>query len=237
MKFTSPVYSAASGSIAGLTYSRNRFGMYTRARAVPVNPNSGNQQAVRNAFSELSTAWNETLTAAQRAAWDVYAANVPVINSLGATVYLTGQQRYVGANTVRRQAALPDVDDGPIIFNDGGSQFWDSLAANEATQAIVIATGANVDIGPWADEDDAAMLIFTGLPQPRSVNFYGGPYRFAGAILGDSSTPPSSLGKVVSNGYQWTGAAPGALTVPVRARVTRADGRLSAALTGFAVTT
>jgi hypothetical protein len=237
MKFTSPVYSAVSGSIAGITYSHNRGGMYTRARAVPTNPSSALQQVVRNAFSALATAWTQTLTALQRAAWETYAANVPVIDPLGATRFLTGQQRYIGANTVRRQALLTDVDDAPVIFDDGGSQFWDSLAASEATQGLLLNTGTNVDIGPWADEDDAAMLVYTGLPQPRSVNFYAGPYRYAFSVLGDSVTPPSTLVGTVANGYQWTGSVPAALAIPVKARVTRADGRLSAALSGLAVTT
>ena len=41
----------ASGSLSGVTYSHNRGGAYTRNRSIPVNPNTVQQQAVRNAFS------------------------------------------------------------------------------------------------------------------------------------------------------------------------------------------
>lgn len=84
-----------SGSLAGQTSSRNRFGQYRRSRAIPVNPNTSAQQAARDDFSAASQAWRG-LTQAQRDAWAAYAATRPRTNSLGQTIYLTGHQTFVG---------------------------------------------------------------------------------------------------------------------------------------------
>src|SRR5438876_229394 len=57
-----------SGSLAGQTSSRNRFGQYVRSRATPVNPNSVAQAAVRARQSNNAAAWR-TITDTQRAGW------------------------------------------------------------------------------------------------------------------------------------------------------------------------
>lgn len=84
-----------SGSLAGQTSSRNRFGQYRRSRAIPVNPNTTAQQASRDDFSAASQAWRG-LTQAKRDAWAAYALTRPKTNSLGQTIYLTGHQTFVG---------------------------------------------------------------------------------------------------------------------------------------------
>ena len=71
MKFKSALVTQASGSVGGMTFSRNRYGMYTRAKGLPVNPNSEFQQAVRQIFSGLSSAWNGVLTSGQRSGWRI----------------------------------------------------------------------------------------------------------------------------------------------------------------------
>jgi hypothetical protein len=67
------------------------------------------------------------------------------------------------------------------------------------------------------------MVIFTSRPMSPAINYFKGPYRFAGLIEGDSITPPTSPANVTS---------PWALEVDqkvfVRAAVLRADGRYSA---------
>src|SRR5439155_109028 len=86
-----------SGSVAGVTSSRNRFGQYRRTRATPVNPNSTFQGAVRARLSVNSAAWR-ALTAAQRAGWNDLAASMTRTDSLGQTYSLTGFQSYCSVN-------------------------------------------------------------------------------------------------------------------------------------------
>jgi len=67
-----------SGSIAGTTFARNRSGSYARAKTKPINPNTTLQNLVRATFAMLSARWAQTLTEAQRTAWNLYASSVSV---------------------------------------------------------------------------------------------------------------------------------------------------------------
>lgn len=95
----------SSGSIAGQTYSRNRYGQYVRTRATPVNPNTSAQSLVRSRFTTVSQAWRNT-TANQRQAWQAYADNHPLVDSLGQAKVLAGSAQYVSTNMLRLAAGL-----------------------------------------------------------------------------------------------------------------------------------
>ena len=220
MLFKSPIFASASGSIGGTTFSRNRGGMYTRDRAVPVNPNSTNQQAVRSAMAQLTSAWSNVLTATQRAEWDLYAANVPLINPLGDPVNVTGLNMYVRSNVPRIRAGATRVDDGPTNF---------TLADLAPITLTATALGAQLsiafdDTAAWCDEDDAHLIVQDSIPKQETINFYKAPFNFAGTIDGDATTAPTSPVVVTSNHAFSTGQK-----MFVRGILTRADGRLSVA--------
>lgn len=214
-----------SGSIGGVVYSRNRGGPYCRNRAIPVNPASEYQEAVRAYMSQLVNLWQDTLTSAQRAAWDNYAEQVPLPNSFGDPRNVGGIGMYVRSNLPRLQNSLPRVDAGPIIFNLGGYTQPSLDSATAAAQTCSISFDNTDD---WASEDDAAMLIYLSRAQSPSVNYFRGPYRVVSSIDGDSVTPPTS--PEVSNL-----PFPVAATQILHARfnVTRADGRLGSDFRDF----
>lgn len=94
-----------SGSYAGFTSSKNRFGQYVRNRRAPVQPiGTGRRAFIRAAFGAASVAW-ASLTPEQQGAWDSFAAAHPVTNSLGASVTLTGHQMFVAVGTQRQNIA------------------------------------------------------------------------------------------------------------------------------------
>lgn len=197
MKFKSEVVTQASGSVGGVTYSHNRGGMYRRARSIPTDPATPEQVAARNAFGNLSQQWGQVLTAAQRAAWDLYAANVQVTDVLGDPINLTGQQWFVKANQPRVLADatnLPVVADGPTIFNRAQLNTLSILAASEATQTILLAYD---DTQSWDDTDDAGLIVSVSRPKSPTINFFKGPYRYVAPVLGDSTTPPSQPATIV----------------------------------------
>ena len=218
--FKSHIVASASGSVGGVTYSRNRFGMYIRSRSMPVNPNTSRQQAVRSVMTEVVEYWNSILTAAQRAAWDTYAANVPVINKLGDTVRLTGFNMWVRSMTALQQGGLDIVADGPVVFSLPETDDSLAVATDVPNQEIDVSFD---NTKAWANEDGGALLIKMGLPKLVTRNFFNGPWRYAGVVEGDGVTPPTS---------------PAAIAVPfpvavgqklwIEARIARADGRLSA---------
>lgn len=188
MLFQSQIYAKASGSVGGATYSRNRFGSYVRAKSMPVDPSSVHQNAVRNAMRTLSNRWVEVLTDANRNAWESYAANVPWKNKLGETVYLTGLNHFLRSNSLRIQAGLAVVDSGPIqqtLADLSPVEF--TLDTTDQKASIVF---ENDDT--WSSETGGALLVFLSPPVNPSINFFKGPFRFAKAILGDTTTAPTS---------------------------------------------
>ena len=211
-----------SGSIGGTTYAHNRYGAYKRNRSVPVNPNTDRQVAARNALRALSIAWNQTLTPVQRAMWDLYGENVSWVNKLGQTVHLPGAVHYNRSNQPRVIGGDPIVNDGPGYFNLGAAEQALAVTASEGTQLLSIEFNNTY---AWAHEDDSSQYVQMGIPKNASTVFFGGPWRYAGAIQGDSVTPPTSPQTIavpfpIAEGQRlW-----------VRTRISRADGRLS----GFA---
>jgi hypothetical protein len=219
MKYTSPIIGEGSGSMGGTTYSHNRYGQYMRNRRVPVNPNTALQDAVRTVFADLAQRWNSTLLTAQRSAWNNYAANVAVKDKLGQDIYLTGLNHYLRSNCALIQGGLTRVDDGPVIFTLPDTDPAFVVTASEETQLLSIAFNEDLD---WCDEDGAAMLVSSGIPVNPTVNFFGGPFRFADAIEGDSVAPPTTPQTMTS---PWQIAVD--QRVYSRARIVLADGRLS----------
>jgi len=217
MKFASGFVTMASGSMGGMTASRNRFGRYLRARVNPVNPGTDRQTSVRNNLATLSIRWKQTLTDAQRSAWETYAVNTPVVDNLGASQTLTGLNWYVACNSLRLQASLAIVDDGPTEF--GLAQLSPVSAAITASDDTAAITFVNTD--QWATEVGGALLVFGSVGKSPSISFFKGPYRYASKIAGAVSPPASPQDVVlvdnIANGQK----------VFLRAIAIQADGRIS----------
>lgn len=218
MKFKPLLGTDLSGSIGGIVASHNRGGAYFRNRVIPVNPGTAFQAVVRGLMATLTSLWLNTLTQVLRDTWDLYAENVLIPDSLGEPRNVGGLGMYVRSNLPRLQAALPRVDTAPGVFNLGD---YSSPTIVSVTAATSILSLAFTDTDDWANEDDAAMLVYTARAKNASINFFKGPYRLAGTVLGDGITPPTS---------------PAAITIAfpvvasqklfIRVNVTRADGRL-----------
>lgn len=189
MLFKSNLIAAASGSVGGTTFSHNRSGMYMRSRAIPVNPNSTRQQAIRGAMSSLVTYWLATLTAAQRAAWKNYADNTPFTNPLGDSFNLTGQQAFLRANIQRVRGSAAIVASGPTVYDTG--QPVTNLAS-------VVVSGGNITfnytVGGAGTDDTGYKLIQIGSALNASRNFFKGPWQqgaFVSFVAGVTAFAPS----------------------------------------------
>ncbi len=152
-----------SGSLAGQTSSRNRFGQYRRSRAIPVNPNTSAQQAARDDFSAASQAWRG-LTQAQRDAWAAYAATRPRTNSLGQTIYLTGHQTFVGLRALFAAVGLTL----PTVPPAGAAPELTVMAVTNVT-ALAFAASAMPALVPA----DTAVQIQTSPPLSKGREFNG----------------------------------------------------------------
>jgi len=217
MLFKSELITQGSGSLGGITLSRNKGGMYFRARAVPTNPGSSQQTEVRAAVGLLSKRWGLTLTSAQRYAWKTYAENVLMIGPLGDARNIGGLAHYIRSNVSRIQAALSVVDAAPIIYNLG-TFTAPVLNISAATDTFSVAF-TNTD--SWATAAGGGMIVYGSTAKSVTINYHKGPYRHLGTILGDT-VPPTSPASLAANGLFSTGQKGFAMI-----RVSQVDGRLS----------
>lgn len=208
-----------SGSIAGNTFARNRFGNYVRSRTKPVNPNSARQDIVRSAMSFLTDRWAQTLTAVQRTAWNLYGSSVAMKNKLGETVYLTGFNHYIRSNMIAKIVGVAIVDAGPVVFELPAADPTLAFTASEATQIMTVVYDDTMD---WDNETGGYLWVFCGSPQNAQRNFFAGPWRYGGSVSGVDGLPVASpllVGAVFPFAelqHMW-----------IYARIQRADGRLS----------
>lgn len=209
-----------SGTIGGEVYSRNRGGTYIRAWARPTNPNSPAQQAVRTNLADVVVMWMG-LTALQRASWETYGANVAMTNRLGDTVYLTGQQHFIRSATVFARMGEAVVPDGPTVFSlpEVGTV---TVAGTAGVAGVGTVDVIFDDTQDWCDEDGAFLVVSQSREMAPTINFFKGPYRYAGNLEGDSVTPPASPCQRASV-FDLTADNKVAAFV----RVVRADGRAS----------
>lgn len=208
-----------SGSIAGNTFARNRYGNYVRARTKPINPISSRQQLIRNAIGSLTGRWGQVLTAAQRQAWDLYASSVAMKNKLGEVVYLSGFNHYIRSNAIRSMQGVAVIDAGPVLFELPPKDPTFTETASEGTQFVTCAFDVTMD---WAVEDGSYLFIFEGRPQNPQREFFAGPWRYLVKVAGvDPGGPGSPVVTATEFGiaelqHLWS-----------YARISRADGRLS----------
>lgn len=121
-----------SGSIGLQVYVPSRNGQVVRIRAIPANPKSLEQIAIRAQLAGQSGAWR-ALTEIQRLAWQAAALNYNSKSRLGQSGPLTGEQLFVrincnlvamGETAVTAPPALPVFDTNVVqsleLLNPGG---------------------------------------------------------------------------------------------------------------------
>jgi len=116
---TGGIVGQISGSIAGTTYSHNKGGAYVRNRSIPTNPSTAAQLQRRADLATVSTDW-QNLTNAQRAAWEEWARQNPIVNALGDTIQKSGHQSYVGLNSRILLASGTQISVPPVTARPDG---------------------------------------------------------------------------------------------------------------------
>lgn len=210
----------ASGSIAGNTFARNRFGNYARARTKPINPKSARQCGARINIMYLAEQWRESpMDDAKRQAWETYAKGVDWLNRLSETVKLTGFNHFIRSNAALIAAGGSLVINGPpdIGLPPGDGDF--AVTFNATTQKISVTFTDTFD---WAKETGAYLTVEMGMPQNPTRTFFGGPWRIAAGIAGVDSTGVSSP-QLIDPPFTLT---PGQ-KVWCRAKIIRKDARCS----------
>jgi hypothetical protein len=152
-----------SGSVGGVTSSRNRFGQYRRARATPVNPRSAGQAQSRSRMSVNAALWR-TLTGVQRAGWMDLGLSMVRSDALGQSYSLTGFQAFCSVNNCLAATGSAGITAAPALITPPGL-ITGILTATAATLSLaftVTPLGAGVKLQVFASPQRSAGRAFEG---------------------------------------------------------------------------
>lgn len=209
-----------SGKLGDRVHARNPSGAYDRPFVVPNDPKTTRQLQRRARFRLISQQWAGTLTAAQRAGWDAYAAAVTVPSRSGGRRHITGRLMFIRNNMPRPNPVAFTVRDAPVAQSHGVYTLPVINKTIIPDEDRVRFTSADA----WTGETGSFLVVQTSDTFPVTVNFFAKPWRFAGVVQGNDTVPPLNPQTVIDG---WTPA-------PIahkwaRVRLARADGRLSEA--------
>lgn len=217
MKYVSALLTAASGKVRGLVASHNKGGTYFRGKTIPTNPGTVGQVAARARVSSLIARFRSVLTATQKASWATFAENTNVIDRLGNSILLTATNWYIKSNTIRSQGGLAITDAASTTF---------ALSTLSPLTGTVAASATNCTIG-WNGADDwqgnsntGEVNIYASRPQNSTINYFSGPYQFAGTIRSTAISGTASIALPFPAGLSGS-------KIFIRAVATAPDGRPS----------
>lgn len=213
----------ASGSMGGLVYSRNRYGAYIRARSVPTKSMTPMAMAAKARLTTISEGF-QSLTAAQKAAWQAWAETNPKTDVFGEKQPLTAAAAYIG-NACRRALlslaplTLPPVTAAPPALTSL-SLTGDIGAGNFGAVFAVTPLGTNHLL--WIK---ACVLDSPGISYVQnllklvdfSASAQASPYDFQGALEGRFGT--LQVGQIVVAEISVCDSATAQLSAPLRAQV------------------
>lgn len=165
----------ARNAIGGTVFARNKGGAYTRARIAPINRATPTQSVVRASFAVNSKYWSSTLTAAQRTSWTNFAAANPVINSLGASIILSGLAMFQKLTQVLASIGVAPVAIAPTDMSVA------PLAASTGATAVSGTSLVKVQTDAQTVQPDAEYYIFATSPLAPGKTPGKSGYRLMGA--------------------------------------------------------
>jgi hypothetical protein len=172
----------SSGSKNGTTASRNRFGQYLRRRAVPVQPRTAAQIAVRARMSNNAAGWRG-LTDAQRADWESLGSQITRTDSLGQTYTFNGFMAYTSVNNNNLAAGNAVVSTPPTLTDPG----------TLATVTLTL-TSSSFSVAYTATPLGAGVRAFIfASPQMSAGRKFNGNYRLIAVTAAAAASPANIL--------------------------------------------
>lgn len=162
-----------TGSIAGTTYQRNRYGLIRRAKPNPSNPQTDRQQARRSFFGSISSGWRG-LTEEQRLGWIALAETAGFIPIFGEPKPQTGNTLYIACNQNLLTVAEDTIEDAvdPPSFPATTDLEFDEL---DATHMAINQHFAATPADQVPDDFDLAIFITpslsAGISKPSASKF------------------------------------------------------------------
>jgi hypothetical protein len=168
----------SSGSQGGETYSHNRFGQYVRRRAVPVQPRTAAQLAVRSRMANNAAGWR-LLTDAQRAAWESLGTQITRTDAVGKTYTFNGFMTYCSVNNNREAAGDATVSAPPAL-----------VTPPTIATATLTLTSASFSLAYTATPLATGVRLFVfASPQQSAGRSFNGNYRLIAVTAAAAASP------------------------------------------------
>lgn len=179
MKYLGPTQ---SGSAAGDTFSRNRWGQYMRRRAAPVQPRTPAQLNQRARMTTNAAAWRG-ITDAQRAGWLDLGLMITRTDSLGQSYDLNGFAAFCSVNNNLLDAGDSALTDAPAIVTPA-----------DLLTATITLTSAAFSIAYTATPLAAGVRLFIRCsPQQSAGRKFNGDYRQVAVTAAAAASPANIL--------------------------------------------
>lgn len=176
------------GSIAGSTFSRNRFGAYARNRTKPINTDTPFQSAIRNQLGSFAKQWGGTLTEPERQAFITIAPNHPLPNKLGQIVTLHGIAFFQQLNLNLHLVGGTPITVPPADFGITALESVSVAAANGTPGTMAIT------VTPSTLGANETLLVRATPMFPPGQNYFTNKLRVIG-INAASASPISIIGQ------------------------------------------
>ena len=162
-KFVSQIVSEIRGSINGVTFARNRYGLYARSKASPVQPRTPAQAQRRAQLTVLSQRWR-TLDESLRAEWRTFADDLRRSDTLGQQYRLSGLQAYLQFNLWRALMGLTPQDNAPATL---------PAPTPVSITGVTLTTGqqAELNLAFSPTPYSGALAVWATAPFSRGINF------------------------------------------------------------------
>lgn len=179
MKYLGPTQ---SGSAAGDTFSRNRWGQYMRRRSAPVQPRTPAQLNQRARMTTNAAAWRG-ITDAQRAGWLDLGLMITRTDSLGQSYDLNGFAAFCSVNNNLLDAGDAALSDAPAIVTPG-----------DLLTATITLTSVAFSIAYTATPLAAGVRLFIRCsPQQSAGRKFNGDYRQVAVTAAAAASPANIL--------------------------------------------
>lgn len=209
-----------SGSLGDTVHSHNGSGPYTRPRTVPNDPVTFRQTRVRARLRVVSRFWANNLTPAERQSWTDLATRLVFPNKIRSAQTFNGQTLFIRNNAGRPLTGFNIIRQAPTAASNGIYTLPELNDLGGLGTVIVTINTADA----WVTEDNAFLAVYVSDRRIPTINFFKGPFRFAGAVAGSSTAPPGAINPFDD---PWGSAPKDRRTA--RTRVAFADGRLTKA--------
>ena len=161
------------GSMAGNTYSKNRYGAYIRSKVSPVQPGTSKQTLIRERMTGLSKSYGADLSETQRNGWDALAEKSPVVDVFGKPHKLAGNTMFIKVNMTRLLVGDAIMFDAPLDLN--------VRPINNASIASAFAGNSELELSYVPNLGAGELLVFdVALNISDSIRFVKNLFRFGG---------------------------------------------------------